>query len=342
MIRRVASSLCLLFVLATVPASAYDIGSHEQLTREAVALIGRCARHDPRLWDPSIYLNTLIDLNVGQDDVLRKARLWHFPFVARGTCSNPCSEECYSRKWCPYGLWFICDMPVFRSFDPWVNHLIRRASFAREPAEVYRAAGALLHYVQDLAVPAHALPVFHPVPICHGDELDGYGVTVTHCNLQLEQPGDVCERLDDAKDLTSLLLAVRATTEQSVAKSFPLRSPQGEKRSWSAFWRSSSDPEAPEFKQYGCKAFGQSRVECANEAFEVDPKTYAQFANTRASEAILASAQLIVYLQKQVAADAVPGGEDVEAAVDRWLPSLDRLKRIARDHPEACRPLRKP
>ncbi len=342
MARVVARVLCLMFALTTGSASAYDKGTHEQLTREAVALIGRCARQNAHLADPSLYVGTLIDLNLRQDETLRKARLWHFPFVARGDCGDPCREECYARDWCPYWLSFICGMTVYRSFDPWVNHLIRRASFAREPVEVYRAAGALLHYLQDLTVPAHALPIFHPVPLWHGDELDGYEVSATHCKLQLEDARDPCERLEQVSDLASLLINVRETTLRSLATSFPLRSPRGQERSWSVFWRSPPDPQAPEFKLYGCKAFGEIQVECANEAFEVDEQTYAKFANARASDAILASAQLIVYLQKQIAADAAPSREEVKAAIDRWLPSLDRLKRIAREHPEACRPLGKP
>jgi hypothetical protein len=333
--------VALLLALVPAPAAAYGTDTHEYLTREAVALIHSCKQETSALLDPTPHVATLVDFNLGQDDLMRKARLWHFPFVPRADCSDACGTACYTTSWCPYWLSFICGMEVYRSFDPWLNQLLSQAKLAHAPSEVYPAAGALLHYLQDLAVPAHALPIFHPVPLWHGDELDNYEVRATHDSL-LKSRGRkaVCQTLTDTSEPRALLVDMRQKTLASLDSEFPAQSKSGNEHRWRVFWPSIPDPQAREFQSYGCDdGFGASSVRCGEDTFEVDDKTYQRFADARAEDAILASAQLIARLQTQLAqADAGSKRASADDPDERWLPSAERLERIARQ-PSLCVPL---
>ncbi len=45
-----------------------------------------------------------------------------------------------------------------------------------DSAYLYRSLGRMVHYIQDVSVPAHIVPVFHPTPKYGKDKLDGYDI----------------------------------------------------------------------------------------------------------------------------------------------------------------------
>lgn len=325
--------------LTSAGALAYSTDNHELLTREAVRLAKAC-----KAIDASYHEDTLVDFNLRQDQLLRKARLWHFPWSSPRPGCDPCQSGCYT-DWCPYaGLLtgWVCDLAVFRAFDPWVNALAARSAGCLSEADLPRAIGALLHYLQDLAVPPHAVPVFHPTtlsPFAH-DEFDNYGFAIDLRAL-LAQRGaaQVCERVKAPGAIAQLLLEMREATLKSLQTTLQTSvdgRPQTEY--WSMFWpRQPAAGQPREFGRYGCgdDQFGNEAFECDGKKYLVARGEYASFAAARAGDAIIASARLItlLHMQHPVSARAACASSADGAA---WLPSQAGLEQIRVHEKSRC------
>jgi hypothetical protein len=256
-------------------------------------------------------------------------RLWHFPYTpsAQQGC-DPCQARCYAKKFCPYWINF-CKHAVFRSFEPWLGYLFSELTRKQPAAAHYPALGALLHYVQDLAVPAHAVPIFHPEWLFGHDDFDNHAFHVDHQSLLKHRPG-VCSELAQPQSLAKLLQTTREQTLASLQQPVPMQSAeQPASLKWSAFWRAQPRRAgAPEFGSYGCEGdFGDEKVRCDGHRYIVEGASYDAFADARAEAAILASAASILITEASLApcsgATCTPTQGD-----ERWLPSKDGLEAL--------------
>src|SRR6185312_2705869 len=145
------------------------------------------------------------------------------------------------------------------------------------PSEIYKVAGQVLHYIQDMTVPAHVVPIYHGPG--HKDLVDGYSPDFCHVNslrsavqqelgLDLEKQG--CERLrpknpkvNSSDFFKSLLNDTAQTTLRAIGQT---KHPDAGSERWLCFWGSSRKPNG--FANYGACLFkaGINPESCGGDA----------------------------------------------------------------------------
>jgi len=298
-------------------AHAYSRCNHARLTRESVQLVDRC-RACGHLTGPSPapFAEVLVRYDKQQDVLLRKLALWHFP--AR-SASAPLQGLA---RW-------LLPFAYSADFEVWTNALWARVKRGLSPSELYPALGAALHYVQDVAVPAHALPIFHPTFASTTDDFDdyegfrGYAGDELSC-AQLESS---CAEVSVPRTLGQLLSRVRAQTRSDLSRPLTmLRSDGASSHTWGEFW-TAGEPGTG-FGEYGCRSYGASSVRCGDQLFQVDQEEYQIFATVRARAAIRAGANAIVSFQDHLVSCPKPSCEPARDDA-RYLPNRDTLQALA-------------
>ena len=303
---RIATTLIL--VLLSFQSLAYSTANHKRITTAAADLIRRCELPLPL---SAQQLDQLVDLNLGQDGVLKKMRLWHFPAPPKDS-GNPAPQK--QRAWL-YGK-----LVTQTTFDRWVSYLDDQIRQQADFAQRLPGIGALLHYVQDLAVPAHAVPIFHPTRIANADKLDSWKNLQPEAKSLLPATAATCTTIRDG-DLDSVgnfLSQLRNLTLNSLQQ--PLGPGcQGKNCRWSRYW--SQRVLADGFAEYGCDGkdvFGKRRFSCAGEKYIVKAQVYKVFAAARFQDAVIGSAQALFYYSRLPAAAG--------AAQPQWLPNKKLLQ----------------
>ena len=342
-------ALCLvILILSTLKAHAYSLSNHQTITEDAVALINECrSQQFITTLDPSAQLGVLVKYNVHQDQLLRKARLWHFPYYAQ----YPPQKEATG--------WIGNTLVISTSFNVWTDYLYQQALKANRHQTVYPAIGALLHYVQDVAVPAHAVPIFHPVrylpPKADGfDSWDEFNEYPWLKNRQAQQ--HACAELASinltAQDIiNNTLQQTKNNIQEGLSGQTPEHIPEQIRAAniWMKLYPVNG-PKEYGFGQYGCDSEGdygvesltchtkpnvresaQESAEGSAQEFEVSHHDYIKFASKQRNLAVLASAQLIYNLQKTLL--LTPCNEPEQGCVakygdDRWLPNKRLLNRL--------------
>ncbi|GAB7531926.1 hypothetical protein PS3A_43400 [Pseudomonas sp. 3A(2025)] len=137
-----AGVACLLFMLMQT-AQAFDPDLHRAYTRQAVEAWSSCASLLPEA-------GTALAAGTDAEDTSALTgwqRLTHWHFYNRDGKLQP--------------LGFI-DRSIDRIFAIRVDALEQRLKQERpDITEVYEQAGRVLHYIQDMSVPAHVVPIFH-------------------------------------------------------------------------------------------------------------------------------------------------------------------------------------
>lgn len=304
----------LLLVLFSFQAAAYSKSNHQRITESAAQLIQRC---ELPLQLSEQQIEILVGLNLGQDGVFKKMRLWHFPAPLKDS-NNPAPQK--QRAWL-YGK-----LVTETTFDRWAKYLDdqikQQASFEQRLPGV----GALLHYVQDLAVPAHAVPIFHPTRIANADRLDSWKKLQPHGETLLPATETICATISSGNvdDVIEFLSAARRTTLKNLQQ--PLGDYcQGPSCRWSRYW--SQEVSDNGFADYGCSGkdvFGKKRFTCDGEKYSVQPEAYKVFAADRFQDAVIASAQLILYYSR-----LQNGTQDIAPL---WLPNKKLLEWVQKNY----------
>lgn len=295
------------------PARGFSVSVHEKITDAALQQIDRCAKKPGSRWAHLSSVNetarTLLNAcNVKQDEIFRKFALWHF--YANGTRRSGEGLPGYK-------------LAGDTTFDAYYARLVERMDAATEPREIYAAAGALLHFVQDVAVPAHVLPIFHPTlgfpKIVHGDSVDNYKFQAP----KVSDADEACAALLDepkggpaAKSGAGAILAATAQDTFASLKS-PLPSVALEvkgapeavaslDRTWGLFW--GAKPEDNGFARYGCEGhdrFSKETFTCEGAAGKtrvtVKKDAYDAFAEARHKAAVDASVRIIAAAARRAA-----------------------------------------
>jgi len=328
--KRVGLILALLMLFST-QLSAYSLKNHEQITAGASALINQCRQHELlTTLNPEPQLPVLIAYNLDQDQILRKARLWHFPFDKK----QPPLKSATS--------WVGNTLVLSTSFNIWSDYLYAQAQLTTQHKELYPAMGALLHYIQDVSVPAHAVPIFHPVRYFppKADGFDSWQQFNPYPWLQDEaQLKKVCgEIAAQTGNGQSILQATQQQTRDNIRAGVGLNfgltlEPNADLNAAPSVWLKLYPIDAPKpdgFAQYGCDSggdYGEALLKCDGKAIAVPLQAYIDFASAQRNLATVASAGLIYLLQQGL------GGCDGPDCIakegdDRWLPNAPLLREL--------------
>jgi hypothetical protein len=172
---------------------AYSIDNHDALSNLAVKRFNHCAKE---LASQGVELTSLgspetraiIEGSKAEDEQapLKRASSWHFYDPARRLGDK--------------------SILVFRDFvdEPALHERFNELEiFTRSKlqisgigdAYIYRSVGRMLHYLQDVTVPAHVVPVFHPSPKKLGDAFDSYEISGQAFNEGLADGGATCDAM---------------------------------------------------------------------------------------------------------------------------------------------------
>lgn len=304
----------LILLVLSLQAHAYSKPNHKRITEAAVDLIQRCEL-PIQLNDKQV--STLVALNIGQDGIFRKMRLWHFP-APLPESNSPAPQK--KRAWL-YGK-----LVTETTFDRWVKYLDEHIRTQAELEQRLSGIGALLHYVQDLAVPAHAVPIFHPSRIANGDKLDDWKKMQPDGPALLPATQTVCETISTGSvaEVSEFLNATRRATLISMQRSLGPDC-QGSNCRWSRYWSEAVLENG--FADYGCDGkdvFGKATFNCEGDKYTVKREVYSTFAADRFQDAVIASAQVLAYYLNRPAGD--------EMIAPQWLPNKKLLEWVQRNY----------
>lgn len=143
-----------------VPAQAFDAERHPEFTRQAVELYRKCkgvslSKESAEALAEGTENEDASILTLGQ-----RVANWHF----------------YNRDGKLRDSWFAnrsLDV-IFAKRNDELEVLL--AAEPRDPVKIYERAGRVLHYIQDMSVPAHVVPIYHvTLPLLGGgDSFDAY------------------------------------------------------------------------------------------------------------------------------------------------------------------------
>jgi hypothetical protein len=333
----VLAAVALTSTLLPGPASGFSVTNHVLLTEASLRQIRACTAKHPNRWPGAeaidAYGGAITACNIKQDDVERKLRLWHFYGGER---------DGKARKLEVSGIlvrFFRAEfLNVGVGFDEYFAQLeARLAETPTTPEHVYATTGAIVHFIQDVAVPAHAIPIFHPSPVWNGDNFDDFPI-----QLESSPPDDLatCDRLLGATNdtLAGLLRETVEGTMTAIRTEIPVggmtgppppASPPGKRpkllpRTWQLFWNDSLDRDG--FGRYGCMrdSFGETQLSCERKPFTFKPETYVDFARARQRAAVEATVRALMIAQRRApkatagalaAACPVPAKKDHELVV---------------------------
>ena len=312
--------LVMAMLLMSIKGHAYSLQNHEEITRDASELINLCVEKKLiKTLNPSSQLDVLVQYNLQQDQLWRKARLWHFP----KSDSQPLEKSITS--------WIGNSFVISTSFNVWSDYLGKQASSSVLQHEVYPAIGALLHYLQDVAVPTHAVPIFHPVRYIppKADGFDSWDVFNAPPWLEDNNTlNTVCAQLASTEE--SAIEIINSTLEKTRNNILKGSIVDGDNNQLWLKLYPVNGPKQHGFGQYGCNSegqFGGGSVTCQNQVFHVTKQQYINFASRQRNLAVQASAQLIYLLQHNLLPCM---GDDCFAPMgdDRWLPNAEILNEL--------------
>jgi hypothetical protein len=308
----------LLWLREAAPAQAYSVANHKRITADALWLLDACKLHAPAAM-PKGARKVAGCYNTAQDGLFQKRVHWHFPPAVwypvgsqerdraqRGDLDG-CEPKCPTKF--PF-RWAYCGVVRRTRVDAWVDYLWQRAR-GGTPHEVYAALGATMHYLQDMFVPSHVVPVFHPRPWFQRDAFDSYTQwEEIHPHFDATKghvPTATCEALrQDRREPIEILRGAIAHTLRALDEPRGVRIEIGGRARWHPwrdFWDGPPHERHAGFLRYGFGGddhFGDERFHTAGGEARVAPLAYQRFATRRARGAITATAALILRFEREL------------------------------------------
>lgn len=300
----------LVTLLFGTSALAYDGSVHKQITQAAVKAFNDCLASDPSL--PAGYaisdaglVKDVVKANRNEDGTLLTypVRLgnWHF----------------YNTNNVPNTGWPKHFLDVI--FDKKVASLKEAVEEQQSVAKLYRKAGKVMHYIQDVSSPPHVVPVYHWKFLGMGikEPFDSYEVDLKKFQELLTPSADQCKDLLAGDiDFDVLMSKDAQATFDMMSKPIPVTNAAGEEPyKWAAFWRPAgsaepacSDRKAKEgFGSYGrfCNQFGEkSPLPEQAEPIEIPSSVYDDFFMTQFLQARNSSVKVLAWTMRQNLAQA--------------------------------------
>ncbi len=283
-----------LALIACLPAAvgAYPAAVHQELTFLAAKQLSRCLEGSgiPPLGPLEVRYVVKRDVAEANRSILRRMFQWRY----------------YDRRQKARGFLGLVETRLHEHYNKTVRALRRADSLP----DRYRDLGTLVHYLQEVTVPAHVIPIFNPRiwRLSEGDTLDKYPLDKSAVEAHLD---GLCGPLfaDDAEDFIGLLVETAERTRAAAREPIP-----GLPADWTAFWRDDGDPS--DFGEYGPAGnrFGRATsFRCGPARRERchlvdDDPIYRAFATARHVDAVLATMRAMLMAQREFFRDALAGG----------------------------------
>lgn len=286
---KVAPFLALVFGMSVAlpsPAFGFDPELHGKYTEAAFTLYREHCQ--PAL--PSEAVESTVKGVKAEDGwTPTRARNWHF----------------YNRDGQVRRAWWGAERNLDAVFRQRIRELEERLETREsDPSEIYKATGRVLHYIQDMSVPAHVVPIYHGPGL--KDRVDGYPPVVgdaLQTVVQKELGRDLaergCERLrpgpegSSAAFFQNLLDDTAQTTLRAIGQT---NHPDAGSERWLKFWGSSRHLKG--FAEYGPCSFeaGINPKTCGG----VDDAALDRFYQDRYRRTLEDTVRVLLYLEGRV------------------------------------------
>lgn len=293
---RFARAIGIAAMALSLPVAAFDPGFHRRYTSQAGEMLRKCDTHGVKV-PSNEEIDALAKATEAEDDasIVRLAN-WHY-------AHNPAM----ARYFLP-GI----QMDLRRIFDRRVDELFEYAGsgqWCRE--EVFRRAGSVAHYIQDMRVPAHVIPINHG-SVFGEEAFDKYPFAILP--VAPKDPSQ-CEAWKAAaapsRDTLARLLAdARVDTRRRMHTRIPAAG--AGKCTWSkAFWcdpaKDQCPADIPGFGTHRKSKFGDLHVDCedAQGRLRLTPADYDDYFR-EAYQSMLVDTAIVVLMANELAGGCKP------------------------------------
>ncbi len=153
--------ILLVILISPCLANAYESSDHKQLTEDAAYVFNACSEILPEIFKKKLaYVDTMSNSNADID----KFQLLHLPrFLSRITNWH-FYDAAFNYEDKEEGniaaSWLIVNRSLHKTFIKEVDAL-HRAMNCPDKEKIARRAGLVMHFIQDMSVPAHVAPNYH-------------------------------------------------------------------------------------------------------------------------------------------------------------------------------------
>jgi hypothetical protein len=275
-------ALILLLAACAPKAFAFSKPNHILITEYSLRELARCTPQETVLWTSAGELTVLgrrlTQLPADEDNITRE-RLdnWHFYDRFRRADGAPGLRHWGASKNATlHPLYESLSAQMAQTYDATTRVLL---------------VGRLIHYLQDMAVPAHVLPVFHPRYGFQKDAVDSYpfrAPPAIDCEALKVEFGRIVAGAPAAERFFPELLDLAA---QETLRPFtdpaadPLPVP------WACYWK----PNPAGWGEYGV-GFGTEFIQCDGRSYQISSDDYANFMDRRHGHAARYTELAIYYL----------------------------------------------
>lgn len=308
-------ALILIVFIFTSKSYAYSVDNHKDLTRISIKIFNQCASDSfEESWITPLDETEefrLIDGSYSEDeDYFDKTTNWHF-YDREGSIGRESPLKIFKK--------IIAEPTMhsrFNQLEITVRNLVKIDGI--RSWQPYEAAGKLIHYLQDVTVPAHVVPIFHPLNDGFGDSFDDYQVNETELLKKFDV--NFCNEMKSLKNKSynSILDFYANQTFIALNNSIDdLTGDQGDPIKWNVFWNIKTNTRM--FGSYGIAGnqYGNKYIcidrdlsfdenideeedgECFH-MMRIDKSIYDEFANNQHANAIKATLKAILLSQKLI------------------------------------------
>lgn len=180
-----------------------------------------------------------------------------------------------------------------------VAQLTEKAAKDKRIGVVYRAAGRVLHYVQDMSVPAHVVPIYHGPNLSDG--FDSYTPADTSVlrNVQLELERELtvsCGRLRRFSNQDSFDKLLDTSARATLTAIGQSSNSNAASQQWLDFWRkdqAGAGGRLPGFAEYGpCKFTEKGARNC-----KIEPARLEDFFRTQYRQVLEDGIRILVMVE---------------------------------------------
>ncbi|MBL4760930.1 MAG: hypothetical protein JKY80_08795 [Mariprofundaceae bacterium] len=276
---------------------ALGLDQHEQVTKAALLQYETCQAYFPTILQPMskehaaivIAANRDIDrmswLHIGRS----LSRLWHWHFY--DAALYDADEPHIGIKPNFIGM----ERSLHGSFDKKLSRIKQLEHPKGKKFSIL--TGEILHFIQDMGVPAHVVPIYHDS--FHPDKFDRY--VVYGMPKYIDMKKSVCSDLLKAnKTPEKQLNALAEDTRQAIAKHIPYSS-----ETWLIFWNlpARDTPSSGSFHHYGMcgNVFGETKeaLQSLPTACQLESDVFNNFYLDRYQKMVGASLRILLFLNRK-------------------------------------------
>jgi hypothetical protein len=239
----------------TSEAKAFEKDAHIVITGKILDQYNRCAEYFGRSGVLEMDADEIKHFSKMEDEspLLQRAMNWHFYDAYRDT------PDAMPKRW------FLIKThlhDIFKVRLSGLEHAISENAHRR----VNENAGRVLHYIEDMAVPAHVGPIYHAAPgssflqrLVVRNEPDAFDEMplIYPDELDFELPLTACDRLDDHElSLTGILFALASDTRDEMRRRIPVTNDELKGKTFEEVYWNIKKADAPGVRFPGFAGYG--------------------------------------------------------------------------------------